>query len=536
MSIMNACYAVGFNGGTYPCAPVPGVPKYVAKWEGKLTVADLLQGDAFCEAKLIADSKKGKKNASKLVLFPLVREVTLKKEANTEVKYADGYTETTREGIPAYEFKVKDVDLYLASQLRKGNNVKTRYAIIDDKKQFLATFNSDGEVIGRSGKFFVDGVDVHGYDKGQGETMINLQADDPSETYDTAAVINLSAMPSFLFKSLRDVQLFEKAAATPIVGAPATRTITITNQGALPTSPTRTVTITAIGANGDTIDLLDIPAGDGGVSICGGPVAKTSSETTAAQLATKVAAACTGGYTATASGAVITITAPMNFGDSLNAYDSAPVVVGGITANHTAWTGGVDGDKITITADGIQLTINPVQTTQGITTPTLLATSIANEINTKTGDTGYSASSTGPVVTITTPTSVGGSLNGLTTGVTTSGTMTATNTAWVGGVTAGTLLHISGRTPSPLATVDLDFYSDFSSSVLGTDKTLWNAKKTDGTAKVVTNVAPNAAGYFDVSTNITTAGTYLIGAAEPEVLDAALIKGIELNSFVYTKS
>jgi hypothetical protein len=361
----------------------------------------------------------------------LVHEPTNKKEANTVVTLADGFTETTREGLPSYDLKII-TDLYQVTQLRKGNNRRTRYAFIDDKLQFLATFNSDGEVVGRSGKFFTDGIDAKGYDKATGETMIAIQAENAFETFDLPAVIQLSKDPSFLFKSLLDIYLYEKATATAISAVGGT-------------AATRTVTITAIGSNGDTIDVLD----DNGDSISQGPCNKTSSESTAALLATKLALAITlgtTGYSAAAVGAVITITATAALGATVNTIDTAPVVTGGITTTHTAFTGGV--------------------------------TAIA----------------------------------------------------------AGTKLKLSGKTPSPLATVVLDFYEDYGASALGTDESLYSVKKSDGTVMTVSAVAPNAAGYFDVDTNITVAGNYIISTVTPDALDTALVKGIEINSFVFVKS
>lgn len=535
MSLKLACVAAGFNGGTIDCAPTPGFPKYLAKWEGSISKEDLALGDANCEAILIADSKKGKTNSRKLVLFPLVHEMTSKKEANTEVKLADGYTETTREGLPAYELKIR-TDMYQAAQLRKGNNRRTRYAFVDDKNQLLGTFNSDGEFIGRAGKFFLDGIDVKGFDKATGETMLSIQADNAYETFDLPAVIQLSASPEFLFKQLKDVQLYEKATATMVSGVAATRTVTITDEGTAETRPTRTITITGIGSNGDTIA---IPESTIGGSLTSAPVVKTSSETTVTLLAAKIVSDINTnlGYTAASNSAgVITITLN-GVGPDYNGDDVAPVIVGGITATHTAWTGGASGNTITIVAGSDAVTGGGVETTFDITTPTLLATKVAAAINAETGDTGYSATSTGAVVTITAPVEKGSSLNGVTAGVTVTGTMTETNTGWTGGVYAGMKLKVSGKVPSPLATVVLDFYDDYKGSTLGTNKNLWDVKKSDGTTMVVADIDANDIdGCFDISTNITAAGKYIINLVAPETLDAALVKGIEAVSFIYTKS
>lgn len=212
MSITLLCAEKGINGGTIDCAPKPGVAKFLAVWGGKLTAAQLALGYATCKAALIADSKKSKFSSSKLVLFPVIRELTSKKENNTEAKLADGFSQITREGVPAYEMKVV-VDMYLAAQLRKLNNEPIHYGFVDDKNLFLGTMNIDGDFLGRAGKLFVDGIDVHGYSQVNGETMIQLQADNAYETFDLAKAIQLDKSPVQLFSQLKDVQLYETATA-----------------------------------------------------------------------------------------------------------------------------------------------------------------------------------------------------------------------------------------------------------------------------------------------------------------------------------
>lgn len=107
---------------------------------------------------------------------------------------------------------------------------------------------------------------------------------------------------------------------------------------------TRTVTITGVGADNDTID---IPDGDGN-SLSDVPVIKTAAETTVTLLAVKVknainaATATNGGYTANNAAGVITITSPADLGATVNTVDTAPVIVGTITATHTAFASGVN--------------------------------------------------------------------------------------------------------------------------------------------------------------------------------------------------
>jgi hypothetical protein len=433
------CSTSGINTGTPACAPIPGVGKYLVVWGGKLSPSQLAAGYATCKAALIADSKKSKTNSSKLSVFPIVREFTSKKEANTEATLADGFKQVTREGLPAYEMKVV-TDMFQAPELRKLNNKRIKYAIVDDKNQFLATMNTAGEFLGRGGKLFTDGIDAHGYSNVDGETMILLQADNAFETFDNAKCIELDKSPEGIFSALQDIQMYEKATATPVVVVAAT-------------AATRTVTITAVGADGDTIDIQDAD----GNSLTGGPVAKTSAETTVTLLAVLIknalnaATGTNGGYSATNSSGVITITAPASLGATVNTIDTAPIVVGTITDTHTAFTGGVTG-------------------------------------------------------------------------------------------TNSTILHVSGKIISPNANKVIDFYTDYSTTALGTSKPLWKITNDQTGLNVpVTTLATNVAGYFDVTPTPATVAalasgdTLTVELVAPETLDAAGVVGIESVAFTYTK-
>lgn len=111
-----------------------------------------------------------------------------------------------------------------------------------------------------------------------------------------------------------------------------------------------TTTVTAIGANGDTVSVAI-----GGRNVSG-TIIKTSSESTATLLATKIAAAVNaltatnGGITATSAAAVVTYVIPASFGAALNTTSPVITTTGGIAATNTAFTGGVDG-TITLTVD-----------------------------------------------------------------------------------------------------------------------------------------------------------------------------------------
>lgn len=105
-------------------------------------------------------------------------------------------------------------------------------------------------------------------------------------------------------------------------------------------SATRTVTVTAVGADGDTINVKQ------GTLSLSGLVTKTAAETTVTLLADKVRIAinantATTGYTAINAAGVITITAPLAAGATLNGVNTAPTVTGTLTAGSTAFGAGV---------------------------------------------------------------------------------------------------------------------------------------------------------------------------------------------------
>lgn len=117
--------------------------------------------------------------------------------------------------------------------------------------------------------------------------------------------------------------------------APATETTT-------EVAATRTITLTGVGADGDTIDIPGFEED----TILTAPVIKTGTETTVTLLATKVknainANTATSGYSATNAAGVITLIAPADLGAAPDGDDTAPTIVGTITATHTAYASGV---------------------------------------------------------------------------------------------------------------------------------------------------------------------------------------------------
>lgn len=103
---------------------------------------------------------------------------------------------------------------------------------------------------------------------------------------------------------------------------------------------------------GNTADTIDVKVN--GISISGGPVIQTGTETTDTLLAAKVAAAITaavaanGGYTAVNAAGVLTVSAPLNLGAPINGTQPTATVVGTITGSTVLvpFAGGVTGTII----------------------------------------------------------------------------------------------------------------------------------------------------------------------------------------------
>jgi len=106
------------------------------------------------------------------------------------------------------------------------------------------------------------------------------------------------------------------------------------------TGATCTLTITAIGANGDLISVMS------NTGLLLGYMLKTASETTATLLAAGLVSNInlgSHGFTASNVAGVITITAPAVLGATMNGMDLIVDDGGGIVASKTAFSGGVNG-------------------------------------------------------------------------------------------------------------------------------------------------------------------------------------------------
>lgn len=224
--------------------------------------------------------------------------------------------------------------------------------------------------------------------------------------------------------------------ALPAVAATCNLTVTgIGTDAVAETLSTATYTITAIGSNGDGINLVV----GGSTSLTGGAVTKTSTESSVTLLAAKIVDAINGGshgYTAANTAGVITITGPVNSGSAINGSVITDVLTGGITGTKTSFDGGVAAVAASsiIVLSGTTALSGTVLKTSTEADETDLAAKIALSINGLTGTTGYSATSAGAVITVIAP--AGATPNGVTLTRTIVGGITTTATAFSGGAAA----------------------------------------------------------------------------------------------------
>ncbi|RUP42607.1 MAG: hypothetical protein EKK63_00270, partial [Acinetobacter sp.] len=266
---LSVCGYTGGNTGGIKCAVSPDKWLEWAVWAGKLTPLQLAAA-ATIKSTLVGHSKLSKTAANKLFLMPTIIDRTRQKENNTEQTVSGGLKFVTREGLPGWRLGFKTSQQQMV-ELRKFNGLVVPIIFQDAKKNTWGTKDADGNFVGRQAQLFFEGLDGADDATAGGLGYVTIVFIDSVESYDEQYFIKTPFSWQSSFKALVDVQLYEKAAATAISAVAATRTITITN----------------IGTNGDTIDIKDAD----GDSISGGPVAKTGSETTATLLADKVRAA-----------------------------------------------------------------------------------------------------------------------------------------------------------------------------------------------------------------------------------------------------
>lgn len=183
----------------------------------------------------------------------------------------------------------------------------------------------------------------------------------------------------------------------------ATGVLTVTG-GAAATPATGSVELTG-GASG-SVDGITV----NGVQIMSGAEAFDSDlDTTAANVAANITAHTSSpNYTATAVGAVITITAAVAAGAGPNTF-AVVSSTSTITTTDTNMSGGANKGVSSVTVDGVEVLGAQVNYT---TSNSILAAAIASQINTYSSSPEYTASASGNVVTISAAAGTGSGPNG----------------------------------------------------------------------------------------------------------------------------
>ena len=258
-----------------------------------------------------------------------IRTYDPKNESDVIVVMDDGSSHFLRYGFSNVNYETTNGGLCYAQALASFNAAGYNFLRIDKAGTMLAGQAADGTYYVLNNDFAYapapQGADLKTTPY-KNKFMISY---DPQDMIDNGVLLS-GAKPFLSLMGLIDVGVF---CDNP----------NITGTYVAAVAATGNVTITAIGADGDTIDVKV-----GGVSISGGPVAKTSAETTVTLFATKVknainaaALAAGGGITATNVSGSITLIGLKSDG----VFTTLPTatIAGTITATFVAFSGGVQG-------------------------------------------------------------------------------------------------------------------------------------------------------------------------------------------------
>jgi len=220
-----------------------------------------------------------------------------------------------------------------------------------------------------------------------------------------------------------------QTAVEDVIEVRATGAVTVT-AGASATAATGSVELTG-GASG-SVDSVTV----NGVTVTSGAVPFNSSlDQTATDLAANITAHTSSPeYTAAAVGAVVTISAAASAGAAPNGYVVASSVTT-ITKTDVNMASGANKGISSVKADGVEVLGAQVNYT---TSNSILAAALAAQINTYTSSPEYSATASGPTVTIRAAAGTGDGLNGALVAVTADSGVTATTANMAGGVDAVT--------------------------------------------------------------------------------------------------
>jgi hypothetical protein len=258
-----------------------------------------------------------------------IRKITLSKESDVISVQEDGTPIFIRYGMITRAFSTTEGGICLAQALQSLN--KSGYSIleVDNANQILMRNNGDGTYSALETTFMFSPSPDFADFKNPAYTNFQITYT-PAEYVQFGEIFQGDSSISDLI-GLFDTEIYQNGANVPTGGTAATGGYTIVK-----------------GATNDTIDVKV-----NGVSISGGPVLQTASESTDTLLAAKVktainaATATNGGYTANNTAGALTITAPVDLGASINAVQATATIVGTITTTTpVAFSGGVTGTVV----------------------------------------------------------------------------------------------------------------------------------------------------------------------------------------------
>jgi hypothetical protein len=244
----------------------------------------------------------------------------------TETNPITGINSRLRAGGFTLTYTFEEGGLCLAKALLGFQGKGYRFIAVDQDSKMLVRLNSDGTYSGlKSSDISSSIIPASASAKFKNTLILGVSQDE----YIRHSELIQSSEDITDFNGLIDTEITKAAEATIISVA---------------TSATRDITLTTLGADGDTVNVRKT----GSVTISGGVVTKTSSETTLTLMATKIknaintATSTNGGYTATSTGAIITLIAPISVGSSLNGENIAPLFTGTFAGSFGVFAGGVN--------------------------------------------------------------------------------------------------------------------------------------------------------------------------------------------------
>lgn len=196
------------NGGAPACDKTMGIPRYLIVGDGEFTSAHYATILAF-KNQLKAATLIAKGGAGKLIVLPIIADVQNKTGENTTGTLNQGFSETLRQGFPAFDFGVQISNNH-AQKFTALNNQDIRVFIVDNNLNVWGVETSTGNFRGFSSRIFVGGDN---FTDGQASKVIlvSWSSTDVEEFKIASRYFTIDFAVSDYGK-LKDVELYQKAA------------------------------------------------------------------------------------------------------------------------------------------------------------------------------------------------------------------------------------------------------------------------------------------------------------------------------------